>query len=126
MTFFHQSLSSPAITVAAATYLATIDRADDVIAPYSAEGPGIGLIPKPDLTAYGNNCGFTCVPAPQCTAPGVSITAPASDSEADYGAFGGTSAASPMVAGAVALIIERSPTIQRDYGLDSVFRLCNR
>ncbi|MEE8170894.1 MAG: S8 family serine peptidase [Phycisphaerae bacterium] len=107
----HIAVASRAITVAAATYLSTIDRADDIIAQYSAKGPGLGLSPKPDITAYGNNCTFTCVPKPQCVAAGVPITAPTWDTATDYRDFGGTSAASPMVAGAAALIIERNPAI---------------
>ena len=74
----------------------------DVISSFSTRGPGLGLSPKPDITAYGG----------EWPPPDVWIHAPAYNSAASYRTdFGGTSAASPMVAGAAALIIERNPEI---------------
>ena len=105
--------TSRAITVAAASDQNTVNRADDVIANYSSTGPSTGLDPnKPDITAYGNQCAFVCGPPNQCVGGWpVDIAAPANDVTTGYRAFGGTSAASPMVAGAAALVIERNPQI---------------
>jgi serine protease AprX len=104
------AVATRAITVAAATHSGTVNRADDVIANYSRVGPGLGLSPKPDITAYGSQCTSAC-PTGCATMPIFPIAAPAKDSSTGYIGFGGTSAASPMVAGAAALIIERNPAI---------------
>jgi serine protease AprX len=108
----HIAVTTRAITVAAASDENTVDRSNDVLANYSATGPGLGLSPKPDVTAYGNQCPISCAFPGSCVgASTVVITAPAKDSTTGYTSFGGTSAASPMVAGAAALIIERNPAI---------------
>lgn len=106
------AVTTRAITVAAASHENTVNRADDVIANYSRVGPGTGLSPKPDITAYGSQCTINCAAPGTCSAsPTVVIPAPDNDSTNGYIGFGGTSAASPMVAGAAALIIERNPAI---------------
>ncbi|MBN2020499.1 MAG: S8 family serine peptidase [Sedimentisphaerales bacterium] len=104
------AVTSRAITVAAATHVGTVVRTDDVIANYSATGPGLGQSPKPDITAYGNQCPRACPTG--CYAPiTYSIQAPKWDTTNQYQSFGGTSAASPMVAGAAALVIQLNPAI---------------
>jgi hypothetical protein len=106
------AVTTRAITVAAASHENTVNRADDVIANYSRTGPGTGLSPKPDITAYGNQCPTSCTAPGTCSGPStVVIPAPAYNTSTGYTNFGGTSAASPMVAGAAALIIERNPAI---------------
>lgn len=105
------AVTTRAITVAAATHQGTVDRTDDVIANYSRVGPGLGLSPKPDITAYGNQCTSACPTGCYSSTSTFTIAAPAKDSSTGYIGFGGTSAASPMVAGAAALIIERNPAI---------------
>jgi len=105
------AITSRAITVAAATHMSTVNRVDDVIANYSGTGPGLGMCPKPDITAYGNQCVRAC---PTGCVWGTSthyIRAPNYNTSSGYRNFGGTSAASPMVAGASALIIQRNPAI---------------
>jgi len=105
------NVTTRAIVVAAATHQGTVNRNNDVIASYSGTGPGIGLSPKPDITAYGNQCTNTCPTGCATGTSTFSIRAPRWNTSTSYINFGGTSAASPMVAGAAALIIERNPAI---------------
>ena len=106
------AVATRAITVAAASNENTVNRNNDVIANYSRTGPGIGLSPKPDITAYGNQCSISCATPGACTSASTTvIRAPLRNSTTSYTDFGGTSAASPMVAGASALIIETNPAI---------------
>jgi len=105
------AVTTRAITVAAATHQGTINRNNDVIANYSGTGPGIGPTPKPDITAYGNQCTRACPTGCVAGTSTFQIQAPAYNTNTGYLNFGGTSAASPMVAGAAALIIERNPAI---------------
>ena len=107
------AVASRAITVGGAAHLGTVNRADDPASNRSTAGPGMGVNPKPDITAYTEQCPFVCAgPLAICTGAASSIiTAPIKDSAAGYASFVGTSAASAMVAGAAALIIERNPAI---------------
>ena len=71
------------------------------------------LISKPDITAYGHQCTHAC---PKWCQSGTHIAntwiqTTYYNSNNTYNGFGGTSAASPMVAGAAALIIEMNPAI---------------
>ena len=105
------AVTTRAITVAAATHQGTVNRNNDIIANYSGTGPGIGPVQKPDITAYGNQCTNACPSGCVSGTSTFSIRAPRFDTSTTYVNFGGTSAASPMVAGASALIIERNPAI---------------
>ena len=70
------------------------------IVDFSSRGPDITGVPKPDIMALG---AYGFVPAPPVT------RIPADDAEPQSGSFalyGGTSMASPMAAGAAALIVE--------------------
>ncbi|MCK4659447.1 MAG: S8 family serine peptidase [Phycisphaerae bacterium] len=105
------AIAARAITVAAATHSGTVARGDDVIANYSRVGPGSGPVSKPDITAYGNQCTRAC---PTGCVSGTStnyIQAPKYNTTVVYRNFGGTSAASPMVAGAAALILQMNPAM---------------
>lgn len=105
------AITSRAITVAAATHSGTVNRVDDAIANYSGTGPGLGMCRKPDITAYGNQCVRACPTGCVWGTTTNAIRAPNYNTATGYRNFGGTSAASPMVAGASALIIERNPAI---------------
>src|SRR5438045_4262623 len=115
-------LEPPAITVAAANTFGTDSRADDVVASYSSRGPTRGYytdklgvkhfdnLVKPDLIAPGNKI-------LDCKAPGNEIVSTNPTLEANVSAsiyrdmmyMSGTSMATPAVAGAAALLIQRNP-----------------
>jgi subtilisin family serine protease len=90
--FGYGSISSPANAPGAITVAAT--TATDMIADFSSGGPTpVSLLLKPDVSA-----------------PGVSITSSLPDGQGGpWGELGGTSMASPHVAGGAALLKERHP-----------------
>lgn len=119
--------SDPAvITVGATKTNGTPGRLDDNIASYSSKGPTlIDHVVKPDLVAPGNRAislqapgsylvtdySFENVlPLPTCDSTGACTTGPGGQ----YLQLSGTSMATPVVAGAVALMIQHDPTLTPD------------
>ncbi|NLW58844.1 MAG: S8 family peptidase [Firmicutes bacterium] len=85
-------ISPRALTVGSIDDQRTIPREDDVINEFSSRGPTIDRLAKPDLVA-----------------PGANITSLKVDG--GYLAQSGTSMATPMVAGAAALLWEKDPAL---------------
>jgi serine protease AprX len=102
------------LTVGASSHMGTADRRDDTVAAFSSRGPSaIDLSAKPDLVAPGvgiesladaDSTLFVTKPAarlwgtvPTATEPYLSLT--------------GTSMASPVVSGTIALMLQANPTL---------------
>lgn len=108
--------NDPAVLTVGATMTEdTPTRVDDKIASYSSKGPtAVDHIVKPDLVAPGNAqvslraAGSTL----DTTYPQYEVTS--SNGSSSYFVLSGTSMATPIVSGAVALVLEQNPSMTPD------------
>jgi serine protease AprX len=103
------------ITVGATRTMGSATRVDDSIASYSSKGPTlVDHLVKPDLVAPGNR--LVSLRATGSTLdknnPGLDV-APTSGT-AKYFRLSGTSMATPLVSGAVALMLQQNPSLTPD------------
>ena len=122
------TIGSPAndpyvITVGATKTLRTLGRSDDIVASYSSKGPtSIDHIVKPDLVASGNRvvslykAGFTLsnLHPENGVAYGYYKVGGNTTASSTYFTLSGTSMSAPLVSGAVALMLQKTPSLTPD------------
>ena len=106
------------LTVGAYSHQGTLTRTDDVMAGYSSRGPtAVDFAAKPDLVATGTGIASLSVPGsvlylanPTYLLSG-SLTSSLLSLTKPYLSLTGTSMSSPMVSGAVALMLQANPKL---------------
>jgi serine protease AprX len=102
------------LTVGASSTEGTAQRWDDVIAPYSSRGPtAIDYLAKPDLVAPGTGIVSLSDPTSDFyrTKAAYLLTGTRNPGYKPYLSLSGTSMASPVVAGTVALMVQANPKL---------------
>jgi serine protease AprX len=114
--------SPHAITVGCMKTLETYPRSDDLIASYSSKGPSyVDLTVKPDVVAPGNLVVSLLAPGstlatqyPGNVVPPSYYANSANSGPARYLRLSGTSMATPVVSGTVALMFQKNPGLSPD------------
>jgi len=103
------------ITVGATMTMYTATRVDDQIASYSSKGPTLlDHIVKPDLVAPGNHLVSLRVAGSTLDVANPQLVVAPSSGTARYFQLSGTSMATPVVSGAVALMLQHNPSLTPD------------
>jgi serine protease AprX len=103
------------ITVGATRTLNTATRVDDTIASYSSKGPTLlDHIVKPDLVAPGNRLVSLRVNGSTLDKNFPQFQVSPNGGTSKYFMLSGTSMATPVVSGAVALILQQNPSLTPD------------
>jgi serine protease AprX len=102
------------LTVGAASHMGTIDRADDTIAAFSSRGPtAIDRASKPDLVAPGVGIESLSVPNSSLffSKSRYLLNGSVPSAYPPYLSLSGTSQATPVVTGTVALMLQANPAL---------------
>ena len=102
------------LTVGASSHNGTIDRSDDVVAPFSSRGPtSIDAAAKPDIVAPG--VGIESLADPGTTLynahPAMRLWGSVQTASEPYLSLSGTSMAAPVVTGTIALMMQANPSL---------------
>ena len=102
------------LTVGASSHQGTVSRVDDVMALYSSRGPtAVDFAAKPDVVAPGTGMVSLAEPTSlmYVTKAAYLLTGTLFSSTKPYLSLTGTSMASPVVAGTVALMLQANPSL---------------
>jgi serine protease AprX len=102
------------IAVGASSHMGTVDRRDDTVAAFSSRGPGaIDFAAKPDLVAPGVGIESLADPGSTlfATKPNARLWGTVATATEPYLSLTGTSMASPVVSGTIALMLQANPAL---------------
>ena len=102
------------IAVGASSHMGTADRRDDTVAGFSSRGPGaIDFAAKPDLVAPGVGIESLADPGSTlfATKPNARLWGTVATATEPYLSLTGTSMASPVVSGTIALMLQANPAL---------------